>query len=44
MTIQGLQGAEFSAAESVTLSGGSSLLSTTFGCGEGDEWPSLPSL
>jgi large exoprotein involved in heme utilization and adhesion len=35
VTIQGLPGAEFGAAESVTLSGGSSLLSQTNGSGDG---------
>ena len=42
VTIQGLQGAG-SAAESVTLSGDSSLLSQTLEAVMGDEWPSLPS-
>jgi filamentous hemagglutinin family protein len=37
VTIQGLQGAEFGAAESVTLSGGSSLVSTTFSLGDGGQ-------
>ena len=35
VTIQGLPGAEFGAAKSVALSGGSSLLSQTFGSGDG---------
>ena len=40
MTIQGLQGVG-SAAESVTLSGGSSLVSERLEAAMGDEWPSL---
>ncbi len=37
VTILGLPGAEFGAAESVTLSGDSSLSTTTFGLGEGGQ-------